>query len=395
MVRTLVLTLLLGLGLPAPAQTRVPDDLAPPAATNGIRGQNILDVKPELKPDASSMPGYELQDNAQRNAVQPGNNSPMWRGIAAGMEGTTSAPRSQSPEAGVLIQPQAQYPGSRLTTAGEAWRQARNNWLIPYGGALLLIVLGALGFYFVAKGPIGTHNAGDGFGRIERFTPFERSAHWANAIAFCVLAISGLVMAFGKFILLPLLGLALFGWVSYALKTLHDFAGPLFAVSLAVVFVTFLRDNWPQRGDWAWLRQGGGMFGKSRGHEPPSHRFNAGEKLVFWIGVFALGCLVVASGLVMDQLVPGMTYSRGAMQKAHMTHNIATVLMMCLFAGHIYIGTIGMRGAYTAMRHGWVGDAWAAEHHAFWCQDVKAGKIPMQRSQTRAPTADLEGAEPI
>lgn len=379
MLRTLLLSLLFGVTFSAFPQSKAPDDPVP-APRSGIQSQNILDVKPEVKRDASSDPAYFEQNNAQRNAVQPGNNAPMWRGVAAGLEGTTSLPRSQAPEAGILIQAQVRYPGSRLTTAGEAWRQVRGNWLIPYGGGLLLIVLGAIALYFVAKGPIGDHGATDGHRRIERFSPFERSAHWVNAIAFCLLAISGLVMAFGKFVLLPLMGSGLFGWITYALKTLHNFAGPVFAVSLVVVFLTFVRDNWPQRGDWGWLRKGGGMFGKSRGLEPPSHRFNAGEKMVFWLGVFALGCFVVSSGLVMDQLIPDLVYDRGTMQVAHMVHNTAALLMMCLFAGHIYIGTIGMRGAYAAMRHGWVGDDWAREHHAYWLQAVDDGIVSAQRS---------------
>jgi formate dehydrogenase subunit gamma len=294
------------------------------------------------------------------------------------MEGTTSLPKSQAPEAGVLIQAQAQYPGSRLTTAGEAWRQVRNNWIIPYGGALFLIALGALAIYHFTRGPMG-HNANDGPQVIERFTPFERAAHWANAIAFVILAVSGLVMAFGRAILLPIMGLSLFGWLSYALKTLHNFAGPLFAVSLVIVFFTFLRDEWPKRGDLRWLLKGGGAFSKSR-HEPPSHRFNAGEKVLFWAGVFFLGMIVVASGLVMNKLIPNLVYERGTMQVAHMAHAVSTVLMMCLFALHIYLGTVGMRGAYKAMRTGYVDETWAAEHHEYWHEDIKAGRIPAQRS---------------
>jgi formate dehydrogenase subunit gamma len=330
------------------------------------------------------------QNNGERNAVQPGNNSPMWRAVAAGTEGATTLPAEQAPEAGVLIQRQVQYPGVRYTTAGEAWRQVRNSRLIPYGGALFLLVLGAIAIFYSTKGPMGQHQAGEGGARIERFTPFERSAHWANAIAFCVLAASGLVMAFGKFILLPVLGGPIFGALTYALKTLHNFAGPLFAVSLAVVFFTFLRHNWPQRGDLNWLLKGGGMFGRSATHEPPSHRFNAGEKLVFWGGVTLLGAVVVGSGLVMDKLVPGIFYDRATMQVAHMVHNAAAILMMCVFAGHIYIGTIGMRGAYTAMRRGWVGHAWAREHHAYWYEDIRAGKVPARRSGQ----GDLRGGLP-
>ena len=80
---------------------------------------------------------------------------------------------------------------------------------------------------------------------IERFTYFERAAHWSVAISFVVLAVSGVVMAFGKSFLLPIIGGTLFGWLTYALKTAHNFAGPLFAVALLVFIVTYLRDNLP------------------------------------------------------------------------------------------------------------------------------------------------------
>jgi formate dehydrogenase subunit gamma len=390
--RELLAAAILSAALCAPAfaqSPKVPDDPAPPAPAlqGGVRGQNIFDVKPEVKRDASSEPGYMEQSNGERNRVQPGNNAPLWRMVKDGVNGTTTLPASQAPEAGNLIQASAQYPGSRFVTAGEAWRQVRNQWLIPYGGALFLVVLGAIAAFYALRGPVGRHGVEDGRTRIERFTPFERAAHWANAIAFVILAVSGVVMAFGKFFLLPLIGATLFGYLTYALKTLHNFAGPLFALSLLVVFLTFLRDNWPQRGDLRWLLQGGGMLRKSGGEEPPSHRFNAGEKLVFWGGVLLLGVLVVASGLVMNQLVPGIAYPRSTMQVAHMVHNASAVLMLCVFAGHIYLGTIGMRGAYAAMRHGSVGDAWAREHHAYWYEDVRSGKVPAQRSRPAGAAA--------
>ena len=385
MLRSTLLTFTLVASLSAFAQ-------APPTPSDGIRSQNILDLKPEVKPDASSDPNYPQQNNAERKKVQPGNNAPMWRSIAAGVEGYSSLPRSEAPEAGVLIQAPVQYPGSRRTTAGEAWRQVRNNWIIPYGGALLLIMLGALALVYFTRGPLGVHGSETGR-KIERFTPFERSAHWANAIAFSILAISGLVMAFGKFILLPVTGLTLFGWLTYVLKNLHNFAGPVFAVSLVIIFLTFLRDNWPQRGDLTWLLKIGGFFDKN-GIEPPSHRFNVGEKVVFWGGVFLLGIIVVGSGLVMDQLIPGVEYVRSTMQITSMIHGVAAVLMMTVFMLHIYLGTIGMTGAYSAMRTGYVDETWAREHHGYWYEDIRAGRIPAQRSQPRILGEDVETARP-
>ena len=357
-----------GVQTPATSAPRLAQDEA-----GGIQGQSIF----EVKPDANLDPKYPGQTNAERAKVQPGNNAPMWRQIGAGTTGLSSLPASQAPEAGNLIQSFVQYPGSRLTNAGEAWRQVRNNWLIPYGGSLLLITALALGIFYFSKGSIKTHGVDTGQ-KIERFTPFERAAHWANAIAFVILAISGMVIAYGKFFVQPLIGGTLFGWLTYVLKNLHNFAGPVFAVSLAVVFFTFLRDNWPQKGDINWLLKGGGMFG---GSEPASNRFNAGEKIVFWGGVLSLGVIVVSSGFVLDKLLPGLVYERATMQIAHMVHAVATVFMMAMFSAHIYLGTIGMQGAYKAMRTGYVDETWAKEHHEWWYDDVKAGKIPAQRSE--------------
>lgn len=368
-MRSLLLAAAVACGVAAQAQ-QAPAAPAPKGPPAGF-------VAPaEPKPDES---------NAVRAKTQPGNNAPLWRAVReSGQEpGYTSLPGA---EKGILIQSFVQYPGSRYATAGEAWRQVRNQWIIPYGGALIVIVALAIALFYWRKGRLGHADAG---GRtIERFTPFERAAHWSNAIAFVVLAVSGLVMAFGKFFLLPVLGATLFGWLSYALKTLHNFAGPLFAVSLLIVFLTFVRDNLPKAHDAAWLRKGGGLLS---GQEVPSHRFNAGEKVVFWGGVLLLGAIVVGSGLVLDMLIPGLAYTRGDMQIAHMIHAVAAVLMMAMFLGHIYIGTLGMKGAYSAMRTGYVSDAWAREHHELWAEDIRAGKIPAQRSG--APDPGLQTAK--
>jgi formate dehydrogenase subunit gamma len=353
---------------PAPAVQAVPAQ----AATGGVQSQSIF----EVKPDASADPNYAKQTNAERQQVQPGNNAPMWRQAGQGVEGFSSLPKREAPEAGYLMQGVTQYPGSKLTNAGEAWRQVRNGYIIPYGGSLLLIIALAIALFYWRKGALGSDTPESGK-LIERFTYFERAAHWANAIAFCTLAISGVVMAFGRYFAQPVVGNTLFGWLAYALKNAHNFMGPLFAVSLAIVFFTFVRDNLPAKEDIVWLLKGGGLFG---GHEVPSNRFNAGEKVVFWGGVFLLGLIVVGSGLVLDKLVPGLLYVRETMQISHMVHASAAVLMIAMFMGHIYIGTIGMKGAYKGMKTGYVDETWAKEHHELWANDIAAGKIPAQRT---------------
>jgi formate dehydrogenase subunit gamma len=365
----------------APAPSPAASPSAPLAQTEtslGVKSANVFQLAPGADADAK----YKDQTNAERGQVQPGNNAPMWRAVGQGVTGYISLPKSQAPEAGNLIQPFVQYPGSRLASAGESWRQVRNNIIIPYGAALLLIAVGAMALFYFSKGTMELHCQETGR-KIERFTPFERSAHWANAIAFVSLAVSGIVMAYGKFFLLPIIGGTLFGWLTYALKNLHNFAGPLFAVSLVIVFFTFLKDNLPSKDDWVWIVKGGGLFS---GAEVPSHRFNAGEKVVFWGGVLFLGLIVVGSGLVLDQLIPGLIYERSTMQISNMVHGVAALFMMAMFIGHIYMGTIGMRGAYKAMREGYVDETWAKEHHELWYNDVKSGKIPAQRSVLASST---------
>ncbi len=355
----------------ATAQTAAPTVSAAPVADAAAA------VNPNGPPAGFTAPADPKPDdtNAERSKSQPGNNAPAWRAVRdSGLQpGVTNLPGA---EMGVLVQPFVQYPGSRLTSAGEAWRQVRNQWIIPYGSALLFIAVLALGLFYWRVGPMGGHEADTGR-TIERFTYFERAAHWSVAGTFVILAVSGIVLAFGKFFLLPVLGATLFGWLSFALKNLHNFAGPVFAVALVIFAVTYLRDNLPKAHDLGWLAKGGGMFS---GEHVPSGRFNAGEKFIFWVGVIALGLIVTASGLVLNLLVPGLGQTRGQMQVAHMVHAVASLLMMALFMGHIYMGMWGVKDAMKGMRTGQVDEAWAKEHHEMWHDDVKAGRIPAQRS---------------
>ncbi|NWG74295.1 MAG: formate dehydrogenase subunit gamma [Rubrivivax sp.] len=359
-IRTLILAFGLGLAAVAGAQQA---PAAPPAG---------FTAPADPRPDES---------NAERAKSQPGNNAPFWRAVRESGEqaGYTSLPGA---EKGVLIQPFVQYPGSRYTTAGEAWRQVRNQWILPYGAALIAIALLAVAMFYWRRGPMGGHEPETGR-VIERFTYFERAAHWTVAIAFVVLAVSGIVMAWGKYFLLPVLGGTLFGWLTYALKNAHNFAGPLFAVALVVFIVGFIRENLPRAHDLKWLAKGGGMFG---GEHVPSGKFNAGEKIVFWGGVIVLGLTVAASGLVLDKVFPTLLeYTRPQMQVALMIHVVASILMMAMFVGHIYMGTLGVKGAYQAMRTGYVDEGWAKEHHQLWYEDVKAGRTPAKRSADAAP----------
>ena len=310
-------------------------------------------------------------EQVKRQQAQPGNNAPVWREVRSEKSHYTTA---QGPEAGVLIQ-----------SGGETWRQRRNNQIIPVGGTLFLGALGVGILFYLWKGTIKLKERPTGR-LVPRFNGFERTVHWTVAISFSILAISGLVMLFGKHVLLPVFGHTLFAWLTILLKNLHNFVGPVFAFAVIVMFFTFVRDNWPTMRDAAWVAKAGGLLS---GEHVPSGRFNAGEKVWFWIGVLVLGITASASGLVLD--FPNFEQTRASMQLANVIHVIATVLMMSMALGHIYMGTVGMEGAFNAMKTGAVDEAWAKEHHEDWFNEIKnappanaaGGPVPMAAPQNK------------
>ncbi|MCQ8895911.1 formate dehydrogenase subunit gamma [Limnobacter humi] len=301
-------------------------------------------------------------EQQERQAQQPLNNAPVWRGVSSGETFTTV---TKGRETGVLI-----------NKSGEVWRELRNGTILKFGGwAVALVFLTIMGVYFV-KGPVKLPEPRTGK-LIERFTSAERLAHWTMAFSFVALAVTGLLMAFGKYVLAPVLGLTLNSWLAKLSIVIHNFVGPLFAVSIVVFFIMYVRDNLPEKYDMEWLKKGGGLLGHA-----PAGRFNMGEKIWFWGGVTVLGVLVSATGLIMD--FPNFDQTRLLMQQSHVLHASAALLFIVMSMGHIYIGSIGMEGALEAMRDGYVDEAWAKAHHDAWYDDIKAGRVSAVRSKEGA-----------
>jgi formate dehydrogenase subunit gamma len=316
----------------------------------------------------------EAKDAAQqaaRQRVQPLNNQPVWSEVRSGGPQVTTV---TGRETNILIQPQ-----------GETWRAVRNGPISLYGGLLLALMVLAVGAFQLTIGTLQLREPETGR-KLPRFTMWERSVHWATAISFVILAVSGLIMFFGKSVLLPLIGPTLFSWLAILCKNLHNFIGPLFIVCTVLAFVAFVRNNFPQAIDFLWLRKFGGLF--SREHIP-SGKFNMGEKLWFWGGMTFLGIVVGASGLVLD--FPNFDQTRQTMQIANVIHSIGAILFMVGSLGHIYMGTLGVAGAYDAMRTGYVDEEWAREHHEYWYNEVKSGKdrsaAPVKGGAGRPKTA--------
>jgi formate dehydrogenase subunit gamma len=316
-----------------------------------------------------SQPATPEEAQQQRQMVQPGNNAPVWREVQRGTPNYTSLPGR---EMDVLIQPPARYIGQDVrSTAGEAWRQFRNGPVTFYGGWLVVIVLLIIAALYFAKGAVKLHDRPTGR-LIRRFSTFEQVVHWTVAISFCVLGISGLIMLFGKHVVLPVLGYTIFAWLAQASKYLHNFIAPLFMVSVLLMVLIWLRDNLPRSYDWQWFAKAPAFF--LRGAHIPSGRFNAGEKAWFWIGVVGLSIAVSWSGVIL--LFPNFDQTRAVMQDAWAVHAVAALIYIAISFGHIYMGTIGVEGAYGNMRTGYTDETWAKEHHSVWYDEVKSARGP-------------------
>jgi formate dehydrogenase subunit gamma len=298
----------------------------------------------------------QQESQAQRQQTQPYNNAPVWRDVRSGKEEYTSV---KGRETGILVQ-----------TFGETWRQLKNGWVTPIAGWLVLAFACGIALLHRWRGPNKIYEKPTGR-LIQRFTPLDRIAHWTVAISFCILGVSGLIMMVGKYVLLPVIGYTLFAWLTQLSKNLHNFVGPVFIAGIVLLIVLFARYALPRAGDVTWLMKGGGAL---TGEHVPCGMLNAGQKMWFWGGVVVLSVIAAASGLVMD--FPNFDQVRATMILAIIVHTSVTGILMALSLFHIYMGSkIGVEGAYEGMRYGYVDEAWAKEHHEYWYQDVKSGKV--------------------
>src|SRR5262245_365030 len=312
----------------------------------------------------SSAQTDEQKSQQERRVTQPGNNAPVMREIKSGQPQYTSIPGR---ETNVLIQPPARFAGqSAMVTAGEAWRQFRNGPVTFIGGWLVVGVLLVIGVFYAVFGPVKLHDKPTGR-LIRRFSTVDQVVHWSVAISFCILGLSGLIMLFGKHVLLPVIGYTLFGWLGNLSKNLHNFVAPIFIVSVIAMIVLYVRHNLPKLYDLNFLMNAFGVMAK--GKHVPSGKFNGGEKVWFWGGVVVLSIAVTWSGLVL--LFPNFDQSRAVMQDAWVIHATAALLYIAISFGHMYLGTIGLEGSYSSMRTGYVDETWAKEHHEYWFHEVK------------------------
>ena len=280
------------------------------------------------------------------------------------IDGRVSIPAQR---AGVLIQP-----------AGREWRAFHEITLRIIGAVAIVGMLALLVIFYLWRGMVRIE-AGRSGRTLVRFNAFERGVHWMTATCFVILAISGLNITFGRPLLLPLMGPEAFtAWSQWA-KYAHNFLSFPFTLGVVLIFLMWIAGNIPNRVDFQWLKAGGGIVGHDH---PPAQRFNAGQKLIYWIVVLGGGA-AAATGYLL--LFPFYVTDIAGMQTAQIIHSVVAMLFIAAMLGHIYIGTIGMEGAFEAMGTGEVDVNWAKQHHSLWLDEEQARARETQARPAATP----------
>ncbi|MGE0060718.1 MAG: formate dehydrogenase subunit gamma [Xanthobacteraceae bacterium] len=263
-----------------------------------------------------------------------------------------------------------------LEQPGRDWRHFHQVTLHWIGGIAILGVLALLVIFYLTRGMIRIESGRSGR-TVVRFTAVERFVHWLTATCFIILALSGLNITFGRALLLPLIGPGAFTTWSEFAKYAHNYLSFPFTIGVVAIFLMWIAGNIPNRVDVEWLKRGGGMVGHDH---PPAYRFNAGQKMIYWIVVIGGTAVAVTGYLLMFPFYGGLGV--GDMQIAQVVHGVVAVLFVAAMLGHIYIGTIGMEGAFEAMGEGTVDVNWAKEHHRLWLED-EMGRVGPNESQSQ------------
>jgi formate dehydrogenase subunit gamma len=271
---------------------------------------------------------------------------------------------------------------SLIQPAGRDWRDFQRSKMPIIGGVAIIGMVALLALFMLVRGRIRIDSGFSGT-KILRFTSVDRFAHWLTASCFVVLALSGLNISFGRILILPLFGAQAFATLSAYAKLAHNYLAFPFMLGLLIMLLIWGKDNIPGKLDLDWLKRGGGLL--SRGQHPPAPRFNAGQKGIFWIVIIG-GTLMSVSGWF--ELFPYLPANVTALQFWTETHAVMAMLLIAVILSHIYIGTIGMEGAFDAMGKGEVDLNWAKEHHSLWVEEEQAKGQASAGSTPRAVPAE-------
>jgi formate dehydrogenase subunit gamma len=201
---------------------------------------------------------------------------------------------------------------------------------------------------------------------IERYTAADRCTHWVVAITFILLALSGLALFHPSMFWLT----NLFGGGPWT-RILHPWIGVLMTAAFLIFALRLARHNLMSGDDWRWLGHLGAVIRNREEGLPEPGRYNAGQKVLFWVLVLSMLALL-ASGIVMWYAYFPHYFAVGQRRIAVVVHAVSTFVIVAGIIVHVY-AAFWIKGSVRAMTRGTVSRAWARQHHPAWYRQVSGG----------------------
>jgi len=292
-------------------------------------------------------------EDAQIEPIQIKNpGTDLWRAVRQRNQEVEGKTQIKSLKAGTLID-----------NKGYLWRQFRSQWLLPYGGYFILGVLALLLLLKIIIRKVRIPGGRSGK-KVTRMSIMQRIAHWFLVSIVTFMALTGLILLFGRIVFIPYIGAEGFSPIASASKEGHNLFGPLLVIALLMMLVYFIRYNWPAKVDFKWLVTLGGLL--SRKHLKVGF-FNAGEKMLYW-AVILLGIALSITGLIL--LFPFLELEAKWLQVVIAIHAIAALLLIGAAFAHIWM-VVTLEGTIDAMTQGEVDENWAKAHHSLWYEELQ------------------------
>jgi formate dehydrogenase subunit gamma len=198
---------------------------------------------------------------------------------------------------------------------------------------------------------------------LKRYEDSDRLNHWVVALLFFMAGLSGLAFFHPALFFFS----NLFGGGVWA-RILHPYFGVAMFLCFLGLFFRLWRQNVLNAGDREWMKHTGDLMRGDKANMPPVGKYNAGQKLLFWV---MAGCLIVllATGILFWQPWFAGSFPILARRIAVVLHAASAVALILGIIVHIY-AAIWVQGTVRAMTRGSVTDAWARQNHPLWHRDM-------------------------
>lgn len=202
---------------------------------------------------------------------------------------------------------------------------------------------------------------------VDRYTAGARINHWITAASLVLLALSGLSLFHPSLFFLT----GLFGGGGNT-RAIHPWIGVVLFFSFLGLFLRFWKANLWKREDGTWMARLRDVLASNEEKLPEVGKYNAGQKMVFWL-MSVLIIILIGSGLVLwDQYFADYTTVEQK-RAAVLIHALAAIIIICVWIVHVY-AAIWVRGTFRAMIKGSVTGGWAWRHHRKWLRELVTRK---------------------